>query len=494
MLKLFGAGADHPMRDPKEARRILDALPADDVKALEELAHWHESVSAAEGFKLPERAALLLAMDEAAQPRVRKLTREYCGAVRPSRYQENRLWTHLHEYWKQAALAFGRTLDAAAPGKALDSKTLPLVATRALRAAAQQIKWQHMRYGPVDPATWGIVNRVFAFCDARGFGEGKLALYPGAESSPRQEFLRAAIFSASSPDSLLAAEADYAERIIADLSPHFLLAPAPAPGLIYWTDVIHAMAPLRLVKPPQPSPGVRYFGPGNALMSLQALIQKNDAQRELPASGSMHDPEAAGEVLKHLAMLWSPEPPERRHARHNVKSRLTVAHGFAGAVEALGGADSLDFNQKAAESWVVENVSAGGFGALVPQVKADWLHVGALIALQPDGGTNWIVGAVRRVNRITPTEARVGIETLSRAPRVAKFRLRGLGEETALLLPSAVLGSGEVSIALRSGVYPPGTTLEATLDGREHVYLPQGAPERAEDYELVRFREMIRES
>ncbi|HWI39251.1 MAG TPA: hypothetical protein VNU64_22570 [Burkholderiales bacterium] len=485
MLKLFGAGADHPMRDPKEARRILDALPADDVKALEELAHWHESVSAAEGFKLPERAGLLLAMDEAAQPRVRKLTREYCGAVRPSRYQEHRVWTHLHEYWKQAALAFGRAVDAAAPGKALDAKTLPLVATRALRAAAQQIKWQHMRYGPVDPATWGIVNRVFAFCDARGFGEGKLALYPGAETSPRQEFLRAVMFSASSPDSLLAAEADYAERIIADLSPHFLLAPAPAPGLIYWTDVIHAMAPLRLVKPPQSSPGVRYFGPGNALMGLQALIQKNEAMR---------DAEAEVEVLKHLAMLWSPEPPERRHARHNVKSRLTVAHGFAGAVEALGGAHSLDFNQKAAESWVVENVSAGGFGALVPQVKADWLHVGALIALQPDGGTNWIVGAVRRVNRITPTEARVGIETLSRAPRVARFRLRGLGEETALLLPSAVLGSGEVSIALRSGVYPPGTTLEATLDGREHVYLPQGAPERSDDYELVRFREMIRES
>lgn len=483
------------MRNPKEARRILEALPADDVKALEELAHWHESVATAEGFRLPERAALLLALDEAAHPRVRKLTREYCGAARPSRYQENRLWTHVHEYWKQAALAFARAVESAAPSpKALEARTLALVATRALRAAAQQVRWQHMRYGPVDPAVWGILNRVFAFCEARGLAEAKLALYPGSESSPRLEFLRAAMLSSSSPDSLLAAEADYAERTIADLAPAFLLGPAAAPGLIYWTDLGRAMAPLRVLKQPQPAPGVRYFGPGNALMSLQALIQKNDAQRELPVSGSMHDPEAAGEVLKHLAMLWSPEPPERRHARHNVKSRLTVAHGFAGALQALGGADSLDFNQKAAESWVVENVSAGGFGALVPQVKSDWLRVGALIALQPDGGTNWIVGAVRRVNRTTPTEARVGIETLSRAPRVARFRLRGLGEETALLLPSAVLGSGEVSIALRSGVYPPGTPLEATLDGRQHVYLPQGGSERTDDYELVRFREMIRES
>jgi hypothetical protein len=497
MLKLFGAGADHPMRSPKEARRILDALPTDDVAALEELGHWHESVSVAEGFKLPERASLVLAIDEAANPRARKLSREYCGSARPSRYQENRLWMQLHEYWRQAALAFARAIDAAAQSpKGLEPNTLALVATRAIRAAAQQIKWQHLRYGPVDPAAWAIVNRVFAFCDARGIAEGKLTLYPAArtETSPRNEFLRAVMFSTSSPDSLLASEADYAERTIADLAPHFLLAPAPAPGLLYWTDVVRAMPPLRLVNPPPASPGVRYFGPGNALMSLQALIQKNEALRDLPASGSMQDPEAAVEVLNHLAMLWSPEPPERRHARHSVKSRLTIAHGLAGALEALGGAESLDFNQNAAESWVVENVSAGGFGALVPQAKIDWLRVGALIALQPDGGSNWIIGAVRRVSRTTATEARVGIETISRSPRVAKFRLRGLGEETGLLLPSAMLGSGEVSIALRSGVYPPNTNLEATLNGREHVYLPQGAPQRSEDYELVRFREMIRES
>lgn len=499
MLKLFGAGADHPMRNPKEARRILESLPPDDIKALEDLAHWHESVSVVEGFKPPERAALLVSIDETAQPRVRKLAREYCGAARPSRYQENRLWTHLHEYWKQAGLGFGRTIDAAvAAPKVLDAKTLALVSTRALRALAQQIKWQLMRYGPVDPAVWGALNKVFAYCESRGFAEGKLALYPtaGTETSPRQEFLRAAMFSAASPDSLLASEVDYAERTIADLAPHFLMGNALAPGMLYWTDLARAMAPLRIVRPPQAAPSVRCFGPGNAMTSLQALIQKTEALRDLPPSGVLQDPEAALEVLKHLAMLWSPEPPERRHTRHNVKSRLTIAHGFAGALEALGGgADSLDFNQKAAESWVVENVSAGGFGAIVPQVKTDWLHVGTLLALQPEGGTNWIVGAIRRVSRTTPNEARVGIETLSRAPREAKFRVKGLAnEETGLLLPSAVLGSGEVAVALRSGVYPPGTNLEATLDGREHVYLPQGSPERTEDYELVRFREMIRES
>ena len=51
-MKLFGGGKpDHPMADAREARRLLEELPAQDaVKALDELAHWHESLSLAEGF------------------------------------------------------------------------------------------------------------------------------------------------------------------------------------------------------------------------------------------------------------------------------------------------------------------------------------------------------------------------------------------------------------------------------------------------------------
>src|SRR5258708_29781535 len=155
------------------------------------------------------------------------------------------MWTQLHEYWRQAGLAFGRALDAAGQApKALEPKSLALAATRALRAAAQQIKWQHMRYGPVDPAAWGILNKAYAYCEGRGFADGKLALYPtaGSETSPRQEFLKALLFSASSPDRLLAPEVYLAERVIAELAPRFLLAHEPTPGLLYLTALAPAMA------------------------------------------------------------------------------------------------------------------------------------------------------------------------------------------------------------------------------------------------------------
>jgi len=81
-MKLFGAGRpDHPMADRKQARKLLDELPPQDLKALEELAHWQESVAGADGFKPEERVQVLAMLEEAAQPRLKKVARDYLGAA-----------------------------------------------------------------------------------------------------------------------------------------------------------------------------------------------------------------------------------------------------------------------------------------------------------------------------------------------------------------------------------------------------------------------------
>jgi hypothetical protein len=200
-------------------------------------------------------------------------------------------------------------------------------------------------------------------------------------------------------------------------------------------------------------------------------------------------------VLRHLAAHWAPEPPERKHKRHVVSSQLKIAHCFDGVVQALGGGDSLDFGaQGATESWTVENVSAGGFGALAPQAKSEWLKVGALVAAQPDGAPNWLVGTVRRVSKVSNQEIRVGVETLSKAPTLSQFALRNNTRADGVLLPAASPGAADPAIALRAGVYIPGENLEAKVGGRQHVYMPVVVAARGDDYEIVRFREMVREA
>jgi hypothetical protein len=104
-----------------------------------------------------------------------------------------------------------------------------------------------------------------------------------------------------------------------------------------------------------------------------------------------------------------------------------------------------------------------------------------------------VVGAVRRVTRVSKDEARIGIETLSRAPAVSRFAGAGTGEEPGVLLAAAP-DTGEASIALRAGVFTRGRNLEAAVDGQQHVYMPQEVNERGDDYEIAIFRKMIRDS
>ena len=483
-MKLFGAGKpDHPMADRKEAARLLGEVSSQDLKAIDELAHWYESLSAAQGFKPDERAQRFAMIQEAAQPRLLKVSRDYLASVRSakgSRAQQSLIWMRVHEYWRQAGQAFAASIDGTAQ---------PDIVLGALRALGQQLKWQQLRYGPIDPAVWGQMNRIFALAEARGMVEAKV------------HYLRAAMFSAASPDTRPAAEIELAERIIAELAPAFVMASAPAAGLPYWTDLAQPMMPARITRAPQPSASLRFFGPGAALGTLQNLSERLLAKRELPAELNLaadDDPETVLGVLRHLAAYWSPAAPERKHKRHSVQSRLTIAHGFDGVLEALGGNpdDSLNFNPRAAvagETWTVDNVSAGGFGALALQAKSDWLRVGALVAAQPDGAANWLVGTVRRVSRISKDEVRVGVETLSRAPAVSQFAVPGTQQQSSgVLLPSAP-GSGDAAIALRAGVYARGENLESTAGGLQRVYMPQGVAERGEDYEIVRFKEMVRE-
>ena len=504
-MKLFGGGKpDHPLADPKEARRLLEALPANDaVKSLDEIMHWVESVAAAEGFKPEARLQLLLMLDDTAQAHVRKLQKDYFATARPSRFLENRLWTALHGYWKQAGYAYARMVDQFVQGaKGVDAAKaqLPLLVARTLRSFAQQIKWMHMRYGPIDLASWGVFNSVYAFAEVRQITQAKVTVYPGAgaaQSSPQEEFLKGAMFSASGPDALLPLEVELAERLIGELAPRFVIGTAPAAGLLYWTDLAQAMTPARASRAPQASPGLRCFGAGDALGVVHDLAEKVMVSGQVPPEaklGAGADAHAALEVLRHLHAVWSPQAPERKTQRHPVKSRLSVTYGYTAVIGVLGGGDSLDFDNQASESWIVENVSAGGFGAVVPQLKGDWLRVGALLALQPEGGSNWVLGVIRRVNKISGQQARVGIETLCKTPELSRFAVAGVKtvQEQGVLLKNG--DASEARIVLKPGAFAPGQNLELDRGARQHVFLPQAIAERGEDYEIARFRELVRES
>ncbi|MGB8436661.1 MAG: hypothetical protein WCE38_20630 [Burkholderiales bacterium] len=505
MLKIFGGGkSDHPMADLKEARRLLGELPANDAAgALDEINHWFESVRADQDFRPAHRAALALMLDETAQTPVRKLGREYLFTPRLSKPQENRLWSVIHGFWRNAKLAFVGSLEAFVTGaKGADELKgdLPLLTVRALRALAAQMKWLHMRYGPVDPQLWRMAAGSYSLAEARRYARTPVTVYPGVpgESTADQEFLRVLMLSASSPDSLLPAEIELCERLIGHFTPRFVLSTEPRGETPYWIDLAATSPPLRHARPPLELKTLRFFGPGDSIAEIDAIERSIQATGSVPSNlnlGGSYPPELVLRVLEHVGSYWAPTPLERKHPRHRVKSRLTVAWGFDGILDALSPGASLSFDGAQLESWITENVSAGGMGAHVPQVKGDWLRVGALVALQPDGGSNWLLGIVRRIARDRGGEAQVGIQTVSRAPQPVALRVLvgdtlSLDTELGILLGSDI-PDGPLELLLRPGVHTTDQRLEFEQDGRKVVLVPGTVNERGSDYERLSCRQLV---
>lgn len=500
MISLFGSKKpDHPMAEIKEARKLLEDLPGGDAfKCVDELTHWLQSVMAEQGFKPDYRAQLVQLLDETAQIHVRKLTRDYLTSPRLAKIQEARLWKALYEYWREAALAYAGCVELHAGGakgaEALKS-SMPLLLARALRALAAQVKWMYVRYGPMDASVWGTVARVYSVAETSRLAQSPVALYPGipGDSTPEQEFLRAVMLSASSPDSLLPLEIELCERLIAHFCASFTLRPELQPDVAYWIDLAAAQAPHRLVRAPQPAPTLRFFAAGKALAELEALVGTIKTTGSVPAQvnlGGTYPADTVLDVLRHLALYWSPIPPERKHQRHQVKSRLNVVHGFDGILSIFGSGPG---DEGGTETWIVENVSGGGFGAGIPEIRGEWLKIGSLLGLQPDGGDTWVLGVIRRLQREFPLKGSVGIETIAKSAELLRLNTGG-GSETGILISDGSEPPGEARVLLRAGGFVPGQNLEYQKGAATCLLMPQGLLESGDEYELVRFREMIREA
>ena len=503
MISLFGKKKpDHPMADIKEAKKLLAELPSGDAfKCADELTHWLESVVTAEGFKPEYRAQLIQLLDETAQPYLRKLARDYMVSPRLAKFQEIRLWTTLHNYWQQAASAYVGCIDLyAAGGKGADALkgSMPLLLARALRALATQVKWMYVRYGPMDSSVWGVIAKVFAFAEQRKLAQSAATLYPGipGDSTPEQEFLKAVMLSASSPDCLLPLEMELCERLVAHFCASFTLRLDLQPDIAYWIDLATSQAPLRLARPPQHAPTLRFFAAGRALKDLEDLTRTIKTTGSVPSQvnlGGNYPAEAVLDVLNHLALYWSPKPPERKHQRHRVKSRLNVTHGHEGVLAVLGNTVALD--GAGTETWIVENVSAGGFGAGVPEIKGDWLKIGCLLGLQPEGGDNWVLGVICRLQRESPQKGSVGIQTIAKSAQLVQLSSGDGGEgATGVLLGDGSEAAGEARVLLRAGEFVPGQNLEYRKGDLTCLLMPQGVIDRGDEYEVVKFREMIRDT
>jgi hypothetical protein len=502
MLNLFSTRPDHPLGEAREFKRVLAELPQDSLKAVDEIYGWFESLRQADDFRLDYLHEVISGLDEAAQPHLRRLTRHYLGTSRLSKNDERRLWTMCFNYWGEVswlyAACFGR-FNANPKGKGASAfkASVPLAATRLMAARANQIKWLEYRYAVIGEDMWHGIGLPCLAAEAGGYAQKPVQLYPGTPGMTcvASQYLQALVREASSLSMLLPFEIEIADRLIAHFLPTFVFSQEPLPGNVYWIDAAGTQPPARLVgRPAKSSPSLRFFQPGpaySALNELTRVVERGTVPKDLNL-GVACSAAILLRVLRHLALYWAPVTPQREHVRHAVKTRMAVLQGFESSLAVFAGNVARLGVEQSAESWVVENVSLGGFRAGVDDA-GDWLTIGSLLCLQPEGGDNWVLGIVRRRNVNADSQASIGIQTLSRDAQSIELHPRMTGLSSADAIPGIWLRESNADEQIRL-VLPPGgfnvrQSLEFVQKERRHLLTPMELEESGGSFEIGVYRE-----
>jgi len=206
-------------------------------------------------------------------------------------------------------------------------------------------------------------------------------------------------------------------------------------------------------------------------------------------------------VLKHLAQQWSDQPPARSSERRPGAGRITVVQGLAGIIGAFDPVsnDTLDFSQdqsaQSAESWIVENASDGGYGAIIPGLKSDWIKVGMLIGVRNESSKYWGVGLIRRIV-VEEQQRRVGIQLLTTTAipvriclsRTMSFTDADRKTEPVILLSTGPDSRGEIGVVMRGGLFNGRDSLDMTVRDKSFQLTPIVLVEGGEDFDWAKFK------
>jgi hypothetical protein len=492
----------HPLAESRKVREIIARLPANDsVRAIGEIASWLEVLNGATDVNLGSRFEELDLLDGASRAPERSLFAEYLATPRQKKAHEHQLWSSAFNFWRLLGEGYEKCLkltESETTSAFTSDSSAAMYAARALRCLRQQLRWNLMRYEVPEARVWTSMAQLFQLAEANGLLEESISLYPGSSgtSTVKQEFLKAAILAASSTDSLQPAGQDIAVRIVSFFSGLFVVSKEPQ-GCTHWIDLAAPRVPVRVLRVPPAVPTIRYVGAGPALHELEQLRAHIAYTRGLPEGlnlGAQHDHEVVLGLLKHLEQDWAGKTQARKHERHRTAARVTVVPGLKEIIGALEFAvnDSLDFtHQKSAESWIVQDVSAGGYGAVIPAVAGDWVEVGSVVGVEGESFREWRVGMIRRVTRNEQQQQHVGVQLLAQSATLVRLKPAGAAPTQkatpAVMLSPRIDGEKEIEILTPRGHCAKRNGVEATLGESTYTLVPIDVVEHDGDYDRVKF-------
>ena len=507
MLGIFGKKSDHPLADIKSAQEVLEEIPKNDaLNTVQELTSWIESIiELAEDFRLDHEFAVLRLFDEAAQPHVRKLLRDYFSMQPLSKFQENRLWTVLNGFYTQSELVHYDVLKRYRngwKGASALKPDLPLLATRGIGAIAGRLKLAAARFALVEPSLWKNLADFYMHAETNGYENDAAGLYPGIQGSttPKQEMAAVLVWYGMSAGVQNPLQEHISERLISSACKGLRVDEQYNANALFVFDLSQPTPPMRVATDATMHPALRFFSMNEAVKHLQTLaitLEKGIVPDDVNFGGAKYDVELVRDILRHLIDNLTQPMPTRRNPRRKISVNLKVANGFFHMLEQADVGLNF-FNPDATEIWEVEDISATGFRSVLPASRVDGIKIGSLLGSKPENVTNWGAGIVRRLSRDEKNNLHVGVEVLSTQIVGISLtdRAKTADEEMqiALYLNRPADTTGEAWLLMRPDTFSPNRSLNMNLEGKEYLLLPLSLVERGDDYDLARYRRMEQEN
>lgn len=499
---LFGKKSDHPLANLKSAQQVLADVPKGDaIKALQELTGWVESLrDHADEFRLDHEVAVLRLLDEAAQPHVRKLLRDYFSLQPLGKFQENRSWTTLNDFFTLSEQSYTNILARCRKGdrNASAVKTQSaLLAARGIAAAANRLKLAAVRYALIDPTLWAHLAEIYAYAEVQNFLDELLPLYPGTgiNTSVGREFAGVVVWFAVGTGSLSPLHIHIAERLVAHLNKYLTVGEQAAAGSQWVINLTQPTPPMRLNAETTIHPSLRFIGIGEvegALNNLLKSLEKGMVPQDVNLGGSVYEAELVRDVARQLVARCILPQPVRRNTRRKIKVNLHVANGFFKLLENTDIA--LNFSSESNEFWEVEDISATGFRSVTAPSTLDSIKIGSLIGSKPENVASWGVGIVRRLSRDAQNSLHVGVEILANqvigVALGSRDRSSADDDNLALYLNKPNDDSGEAWLLMKPGAFLSNRSFNMSVGDKSYLLLPLGLIESGEDYDLARYRKM----
>ncbi len=502
MLGLFGKKSDHPLADIKSAQQVLEELPKNDaLNAVQELTGWLESlVELADEFRLDHEFAVLRLFDDAAQPHVRKLLRDYFAVQAVSKFQENRLWMVLDNFYTHSELAYLDVLTRyrnGGRGASGIKSELASLGVRGIAALSGRLKMTAARYALVEPSLWHHLADFHGHAETLGYQNDTVALYAGVpgDTSVTQEFATLLVWYGLSAGVLSPLQEHITERLIAHAGKGLRVDDRYNGNALFVFDLSQPTPPMRLASDSTVHPALRFISVVEALKQLDALnriLDKGIVPDDVNFGGANYDAGLVRDILRRLIDSLTQPLPTRRNPRRKISVNLKVANGFFKMLEQTE--VGLNFSHDGGETWEVEDISVTGFRSVLPPARAGGIKIGSLVGSKPENVAHWGAGIVRRLSRDEKNNLHVGVEVLSTQIVGISLtdRVHSADDETqvALYLNRPNDTSGEAWLLMRPGTFSPNRSLNMSLGDKGYLLLPLALVESGDDYDLARYRRM----